>query len=85
MRRDLHQVLLELHDGLCTSVASNLVGVHVNQAEVSLPVDVSFTLKNGACVFQADVMRQRLDADWIEKPSQLRLQWHWLPTEEMPT
>jgi hypothetical protein len=82
MLRDLATVIEDLQGGMQVTAAR--AGVRVVQAEMTLPVDIAFVLKDGGCALLADVARNAADASWIQSPSRLTLNWGEVPTEALP-
>ncbi|XZG68933.1 hypothetical protein ACTSKR_09725 [Chitinibacteraceae bacterium HSL-7] len=83
MLRDLSDMLMDLHDGVCVASA-RAAGVRIVNAEMTLPVDVRAVFRDGGCVLQADVLRNRVDADWLDTPSRLLIVWSEMPVEMLP-
>ncbi|HSC79579.1 MAG TPA: hypothetical protein VLC08_04435 [Chitinolyticbacter sp.] len=84
MLRDLSEVLLDLHDGVTAASSRSLLGVRIVDAQMTLPVEVRAIFRDGGCVLQADVLRNRADADWLAVPSRLAITWAETPVETLP-
>ena len=84
MLRDLATVLEDLHSGMQAAAARAGPGVRIARAQITLPVDTAFVLKDGGCALLVDVARNAADATWLETPSRLTLGWGEVPTEVLP-
>lgn len=71
--RELSQLLIELHDGLCAIQARE--GVRLSSVEMTLPIVVRPVLQGGRCVLQAEFVRGTDPEAWAPVPSRLRLGW----------
>lgn len=71
--RELSQLLIELHDGLCAIQARE--GVRLSSVEMTLPIVVRPVLQGGRCVLQAEFVRGNDPEAWAPVPSRLRLGW----------
>ena len=84
MLRDLASVLIELQHGMQAAVERAGLGVRIDRAETTLPMDMTLVLRNGGCALLADVARNDADASWLGSPSRLVLSWDRLATDALP-
>ena len=82
MLREMATLLDDLHDGMQQAARGS--GVRIAQAEMTLPLDIAFVMRDGGCRLLADVARNPADAAWQESPSRLTLNWGECPTEVLP-
>lgn len=73
MLRELHQVLLEMHDSVTPLAGAQGAGVRLDSLELALPLDMVAVLRGGGCTLLADVARNHADAPWHGRPTRLRL------------
>jgi hypothetical protein len=73
MRRELAQLLDELHDGLLAIEARN--GLRLSQVDMTLPIELRPVFRDGGCVLLAEFSRGLGADDWTPTPSRLRLGW----------
>lgn len=81
MLRALHTVLLDLQEGfeqMAEAASRGGVCIHLTAAEMTLPMDIRFELREGGCQFLADVQRQRNED--LVPPARLAVNWTRLPT-----
>lgn len=62
MLRELHEVLLEMHDSVTPLASAAQAGVRLSSLELTLPLDMLAVLRGGRCVLLADVARSQTDA-----------------------
>ena len=73
MRRELSQLLDELHDGLLAIEARE--GLRLSQVDMTLPIELRPVFRDGGCVLLAEFTRGLGADDWTPTPSRLRLGW----------
>ena len=73
MRRELSQLLDELHDGLLAIEARD--GLRLSQVDMTLPIELRPVFRDGGCVLLAEFPRGLGADDWTPTPSRLRLGW----------
>jgi len=73
MRRELSQLLDELHDGLLAIEARE--GIRLSQVDMTLPIEVRPVFRDGGCVLLAEFTQAMGADDWTPIPSKLTLGW----------
>lgn len=73
MRRELSQLLDELHDGLLAIEARE--GIRLSQVDMTLPIEVRPVFRDGGCVLLAEFAQALGADDWTPIPSKLTLGW----------
>lgn len=73
MRRELSQLLDELHDGLLAIEARE--GIRLSQVDMTLPIEVRPVFRDGGCVLLAEFPQALGADDWTPIPSKLSLGW----------
>jgi hypothetical protein len=76
MLRELHEVLLEMHDSVTPLASTAQAGVRLSSLELTLPLDMLAVLRGGRCVLLADVARSQTDAHWQVPATRLHVGLH---------
>ena len=72
-RRPMAEMLTEIAEGVSQATAGS--GIRAASVEVSLPVDVRFTLGAGGAEIHADLPMLRTRTAFDPMPSRLRVTW----------
>jgi hypothetical protein len=82
MLRELHEVLLEMQDGVAPLARATDAGMRLQSLQLTLPLDMATVFRDGGCALLADLPRSHADANWRSLATKLHLILAAEPSDE---